>query len=57
VHDHIYNIQLLQDSIANLIPVATLNANTNIWSGTGGVIDGAFRPAGTRPATVYGAGQ
>jgi hypothetical protein len=56
-HDHIYNIELLQDSIANLVPGATLDTTTNTWSGTGGVIDGAFRPVGSRPATVYGPGQ
>jgi hypothetical protein len=54
-HNHKYNIELLQDSIANLIPGATLTAN--VWSGTGGVIDGAFRPIGSRPAVVYGVGQ
>ena len=54
VHDHIYNIQLLQDSIAN-ITGATLTANT--WTDPGGIINGAFRPIGTRPATVYGPGQ
>ena len=41
-HDYKYCIQLLQDSIADL---------------SGAPVPGAFRPAGTRPATVYGTGQ
>ena len=42
VHDYKYIIQLLQDGIADL---------------TGAPLPGAFRPVGTRPATVYGPGQ
>lgn len=41
-HDYKYCIQLLQDSIENL---------------SGAPVPGAFRPVGTRPATVYGPGQ
>ncbi len=42
VHDYKYGIQLLQDSYADL---------------TGAALPGAFRPVGTRPATVYGPHQ
>lgn len=42
VHDFIYVIQLLQDGYADL---------------TGAPLAGAFRPLGTRTATVYGPGQ
>jgi hypothetical protein len=42
VHDYKYIIQLLQDGYADL---------------TGAPLAGAFRPAGARPATVYGPGQ
>ncbi|MFI5294533.1 MAG: hypothetical protein ACHQ0Y_05850 [Thermodesulfovibrionales bacterium] len=42
VHDYKYIIQVLQDGYADL---------------TGAPLAGAFRPAGTRPATVYGPGQ
>ncbi len=42
VHDYKYIIQLLLDGYEDL---------------TGAPLAGAFRPAGTRPATVYGPGQ
>lgn len=42
VHDYKYIIQLLLDGIEDL---------------SGAPLAGAFRPAGTRPATVYGPGQ
>ncbi len=42
VHDYKYNIQILQDSYENL---------------TGAPLPNAFRPAGTRPAVVYGPNQ
>lgn len=42
VHNARYSIQLLLDSYENL---------------TGSPLTGAVRPAGTRPATIYGAGQ
>lgn len=41
-HDYKYCIQLLQDSLQDL---------------SGAPVPGAFRPVGTRPATVYGTGQ
>ncbi len=42
VHNYKYIIQLLQDGYADL---------------TGAALPGAFRPVGTRPATVYGPNQ
>ncbi|HXX57381.1 MAG TPA: hypothetical protein VEI96_05215, partial [Thermodesulfovibrionales bacterium] len=46
VHDYRYCIELLQDSLVSLSgqPLQT-------------ILPGAVRPAGTRPATQYGAGQ
>jgi hypothetical protein len=47
VHDYKYNIQLLRDSYNNYNAVAPVP----------GPVLGGVRPAGTRPATVYGPGQ
>jgi hypothetical protein len=52
VHDHIYNIQLLIDSYTDLFnnsAAAVQAANPSPTTLT--------RPAGSRPATVYGPGQ